>query len=88
MLAKRVLRPLFVRSAASSLLHPRFSTQPGHRAPVSEEMSIGIADTSSLPQGINYREDFDQGLSEEEKKEMKRFDIYRWVFLECKIQPE
>lgn len=37
----------------------------------------GLTDLGSLPKGINYREDFDQGLTDEEKKSMKRFDIYR-----------
>ena len=58
-------------------MNSRFSTTTGHRSPISEQASIGIADTTNLQKGVNYREDFDQGLTEEEKKELKRFDIYR-----------
>lgn len=38
--------------------------------------SIGVADAADLLK-VNYHEDFDQGLSAEEKSKLKRIDIYR-----------
>ncbi len=50
----------------------------GHRAPISHNMDIGLGEATNLAKSINYREDFEQGLTEDEKKERKRFDIYRY----------
>jgi len=36
-----------------------------------------LTDLISTLKGVNYRYDFDQGLSEEQKKNMKRFDVFR-----------
>ena len=37
---------------------------------------VGLGDISDVTK-VHYTEEFDQGLTEDEKKEMKRFDIYR-----------
>ncbi len=38
--------------------------------------SVGLGDTPDLLK-VNYHEDFDQGLTDEQKASMKRIDIYR-----------
>jgi len=38
--------------------------------------SVGLSDVTDLLK-VNYHEEFDQGLTEEEKAKLKRIDIYR-----------
>ena len=47
-------------------VNKRFFTSP----------EVGIADMPDVFK-VNYTEEFDQGLTEDEKSKMKRFDIYR-----------
>ena len=49
-----------------SIVNPRLFSTGG----------VGVADMPDVFK-VNYTEEFDQGLTEEEKSKMKRFDIYR-----------
>ena len=46
--------------------------------PKKHDEAPGLSDLVDTFKCINYRYDFPQGLTEEQKKTMKRFDIFRY----------
>jgi hypothetical protein len=65
MLKVNALNQTFKAASINPRFQPRaFSTE------------VGIADMPDVFK-VNYTEEFDQGLNDEEKAAMKRFDIYR-----------
>jgi len=49
-----------------------------YKKPVEKDTPPTILDLGDTLKHVNYRYDFPQGLTEEQKKKMKRFDVFRY----------
>ncbi len=58
---------------------PEKMPRPDSRAhrPAEEESAPSLLDLTTTLKCVNYRYEFPQGLTEEQKKKMKRFDVFR-----------
>lgn len=64
---------MFARSLVKKALIKRSAAMTTARL---HSTSVGLGDVPDLLK-VNYHEDFDQGLTEEQKAKMKRIDVYR-----------
>ena len=64
------------RMAQHNMLFRSQATRIFSTAPNYQEIAPGLGDLTDVTK-VNYTVEYDQGLTDEEKKDMKRFDIYR-----------
>ncbi len=59
---------------------PSFMDRLRSRFGTHKEKEAALSDVIGTLRSINYRYDFPQGLTEQQKKQLKRFDVFRFAF--------
>lgn len=78
------LKPLSAAIRLASTT-PKVSKEKAHSQPAKangQSEAPNLLDLADTLKCVNYRYDFPQGLTEEQKKSMKRFDVFRYFL--CK----